>query len=471
MAVELLANASVAEQAVIGSMLIDADCVPDVCSRLRGEDFADQTLRHLFEAARALWLEQKPIDPVTIGARAGMGDLYARIAVALIRDTPTAANVLEYADVVRRDAQLGALQVLGVQIATCRDLDEARTLLSKAAAASADSREDRCHSWAELTHAFIAALQRPAEEYFDLGIPELTKAAKMRRGQYVVLGAYNSVGKTALALQIAYGMAASGKRVGFFSLETDSLLLTQRIFAQQTETRMVVYQERRLSQDAWRRVSELSEASYDYPLYLIDAAGFSPDDIRAYTLAHRFDAVFVDYVQLLAPGDNPAQELRSVSMRLHTMAQQLGVTVTVLSQVTLPARDPKTRTRPPLRKEHLRESQQLANDADIVLLLDLSDPDDYESNRVLLMDKNKDVGQGRMLLAFDGPRMRFSYLPPFEGDDERASRERTDSMDANRGRRAEKRRKQEAERTALEAAFRELEGGADDLPFAEEMPL
>lgn len=455
------------EEAVVGAILIDPDGVlPPLVEALRGEDFSDPTLRHLFEAARDLFLAKKPVDPVTIGAAAGASEEYGKLASGIMARTPTAANVMEYAEIVRRNAQLRELQSVGWALSQCCNVTEARELMSRAAAASSDRRDTGCRSWQDLAKAFMAELDQPPDEYLELGIPELTKAAKIQAGQYIILGAYNSVGKTALALQIAFSMAASGKRVGFFSLETQDRLLARRIFAQQTGASLSRIQEHRLWDEEIRRSADLVEDSWDYELMFFQAAGFSPADIRARTLSQRLEVVFVDYVQLLASSaENPVQELRSVSMQLHTMAQQLGVTVVALSQVTLPEKSRKTGVRPPLRKENLRESQQLANDADVVLLLDLSDPEDYESNRVLLMDKNKDVGQARLLLAFDGPRLRFSYMPPFRDPRQQAAEDRNRTMDENRS----KRRAAEAARQEFvdeqEAAFRELEGGKEGLPF------
>ena len=455
-----------AEEAVIGAILIDAEhALPPLAEQLRPEDFSDPTLRHLFAAALELFLARKPVDPVTIGAAAGAGDEYGQIAAAIMERTPTAANAAEYAAIVQRRARLRALQAAGLDLAQCRDLEDARALIGRAADLSADSRRGESRTWRELAMAFMASLDDEPDEYLELGIDELTKAARVQAGQYVILGAYNSVGKTALALQMAFSLAASGRRVGFFSLETQDMLLARRIFAQQTETRMSAIQAHRLSEEEVRRAADLVDGSWDLPLEFFQAAGCTAADIRARTLSHRLEAIFVDYVQLVAAeGETPQLQLRKVSMALHTLAQQLGVAVFALSQVTLPQRDVKGR-RQPLRKEHLRESQQLANDADVIFLLDLSDPDDYESNRILLMDKNKDVGQARMLLRFDGPRLRFSYQPPLEDADETARRERSGKMDANRAERREKAAAKAAEREARENGFRELEGGAEDLPF------
>ena len=455
-----------AEEAVIGAILIDGEAVlPELMQTLRAEDFSDQTLRHLFEAAAALWTEKKPVDPVTIGAALGMSDSYGQIAAEIMERTPTAANAMEYAKIVRERAQLRALQSTGWALTNCTTLAEARELFSRAATLSGERSSMRSRKWRDLAMEFMATLDAPPDEYLTLGIPELTDAARVQRGQYVVLGAYNSVGKTALSLQMAFALADSGLRVGYFSLETADKLLTRRVFAQQAQTRLRAIQEHRLTKEEVLRATAVTEKSWNYELELIEAAGSTVAEIRAATLAKRLEVIFIDYVQLLTTGDNIVQELRGVSIALRTLAQTLGVTVVVLSQVTLPQRDPKKKQRPYLRKENLRESQQLANDADVVLLLDLSDPDDYEGNRILLMDKNKDVGQARMLLKFDGPRLTFSYIPPLRDSDQQKADERNETMDRNRKERQEK--EAAKAKTALDGqeTFEELPDDGGPLPF------
>lgn len=455
-----------AEEAVIGAILIDGDAVlPELMQTLRAEDFSDQTLRHIFEAAAELWSAKKPVDPVTIGAALGVSDSYGQIAAAIMQRTPTAANATEYAAIVRERAQLRTLQSVGLSLANCSTLDEARELFSRAATLSGERGSMRARKWRDLAMEFMSSLDAKPDEYLSLGIPQLTDAARVQRGQYVVLGAYNSVGKTALSLQMAFALADSGLRVGYFSLETADELLTRRVFAQQAQTRMRAIQDHRLSKEEVLRSTEVTERSWNYELELIEAAGCTVAEIRAATLAKRLEVIFIDYVQLLTTGDNITQELRGVSIALRTLAQTLGVTVVVLSQVTLPQRDPKKKQRPYLTKENLRESQQLANDADVVLLLDLSDPNDYESNRVLLMDKNKDVGQARMLLRFDGPRLTFSYLPPIRDSEQEKADARNAIMDANRAKRQEKEAAAGKDAIDGQGTFEALPDNGEGLPF------
>lgn len=463
-------NFPATEAAVIGSLLIDPDrAMPELARQLQPEDFSSAPLRHLFEAARELYLAKKPVDAVTIGAQAGDQKNYVGLAQALMEATPSAANVKEYAAILRQEAQLRALRSIGLAISTSADLAQARELAEKAAEISADRRAERGAQWKDLALAFVTALGDEPQPFLPLGIDELSRAARVRPGQFVILGAYNSVGKTALALQMAFALAKAGHRVGFFSLETANTLLAQRVFAQQTSIKMTDLQDHSLTDAENRRLIDLGQDSWTYDLRFYSAAGWSPDTVRAHVLADRLEVAFIDYVQLLAaPGDHPALQVRTISMALHTMAQSLGVTVFGLSQVTLPERNPKTGKRPPLRKENLRESQQLANDADIVLLLDLVDPDDYEGPRTLLMDKNKDVGRGFMTLTYMAPFLRFSAAPPntVEENEKEASRKRVEAMDRTRERKNEKRRAAVRKREEDDAAFAAMEAGEakEELP-------
>ena len=456
-----------AEEAVIGAILIDGEHVlPAVAEQLRAQDFSDATLRHLYEAARDLFLQQKPVDPVTIGAASGAGEEYAAVASAIMARTPTAANAVEYAGIVRQNARLRALQDAGMAIIQSRSVDEAFGRLRDAEGLLAERENAKIFRYREMAERFLARMDDPKPaDYLDFGFAQLNEQVKISQGRFGLIAAESSVGKTALALQIALGIARGGKRVGFFSLETSAPDAMDRIVAQTTDAPLPAIKRKRLD-DAWlRAITREIEASWDLPFELIEAAGSTVADLRAITLQRRYDVIFVDYVQLLqAEGDNPAQQVRAISMDLHRMSQQIGVTVVGLSQVTPPPRDAKGR-RPELSKDNLRESHQLIHDAEFILIMDLSDINDYQSNRILKVDKNKDGPCCRMLLRFDARHMRFEYQPPVEDPDEAASRVRTEVMDRHREERAEKRAARKAARDAQESAFRELEGGKEGLPF------
>lgn len=453
-----------AQVAVVGSLLISPECAGSVFSQLQEQDFADGTMRTLFGALRALWLAQTPIDPVALIHR--VGEAYTQTLADVMAQVPTAANVEEYARIVRAEAQLGRMRQLSLQILEARSPDEAAEMLRQAEGLLAERQSTAIRSYGEMAQDFLDRMgdKRPAD-YLDWGFPQLNEKVSISQGRFVVLAAESSVGKTALALQLALGIARKGKKVGFFSLETSSADAMDRIMAQTADVPLPAIKHKRLGEEYEKAMAREIERSYSLQFELIEAAGSCVEDVRAVTLARRYQVIFIDYVQLLsAPGDNPAQQVRTISMELHRMSQQLGVTVIGLSQVTPPPKDAKGR-RPELSKENLRESHQLIHDAEAILIMDLSDLNNYQSNRILKVDKNKDGPCTRMLLRFDARHMRFEYQPPVEDSETQASRERIEAMDRNREERNAKAARKRAERKAQESAFEELEGGKEDLPF------
>lgn len=449
---------------VVGSLLLAPECAGAVFEKLGEADFSDPTARTLFSALRGLWLEQKPLDSVMLLSR--VGEAYTEAIADVMKRTPTAANVMEYAELVRSDALLGRIRALSLRILDCRTGEEAAAALREAEGLLADRQSAKVKRYSEMAQEFLDRMndKKPAD-YLDFGFPQLNEKVSISQGRFVVLAAESSVGKTALALQLALGIARKGKRVGFFSLETSAPDAMDRIVAQTADVPLPAIKHKRLGEELERAVVKELERSYALPFELIEAAGSTAEDLRALTLSRRYEVIFIDYVQLLrAEGENPAQQVRAVSMALHTMAQQLGVTVIGLSQVTPPPKDAKGR-RPELSKENLRESHQLIHDAEAILIMDLADIKDYSSNRILKVDKNKDGPCCRMLLRFDARKMRFEYVPPVEDPDAAAARERAAVMDRNREEKAAKSAEKSRKRRAQEDAFEALEGGKEGLPF------
>jgi replicative DNA helicase len=458
----------VAAKAVLGAMLIDARCVPSVMDVLRAEDFDDSLDRRIFETFRELYLDRKPIDPVLVEAALG-GEVYHNSLAQLMLDTPTAANVLEYARILKDQNKLRQIQAACLEIASSSvTLEQAKALLSEAAALLVDHQADRDLSYGELLQDLLdRQSDKTPPDWLDWGIPALNERLMIGPGRFVVIGADSSVGKTALALQFALSMAKAGKRVGFFSYETSLPDATDRLAANDADVSLRQLKQKRLSRQDLARIVDAGGRGEKLPLRILETARYTTEHIRAKTLSRGFDVIFVDYVQLIPSRARDRYEaVTQISMALHRLAQDLKITVIGLSQVTVPELDKKGNRRY-ISMDDLRDSRQLKQDADAVLLLDLSNVKDRSSNRVLIIAKNKDDAIGRIVLSFDPHHMRFAYVPPVEGTEEKASRERVEAMDRNR----EKRLRKEAEknRTALDGqgVFHEMSDEEDDesLPF------
>ena len=392
-----------AQMSVIGALLIDPErCIGDVMQAVAPDDFTGE-LRTVFEAIRSVWAAGKRVD--TVVALEALGDGYRDLLRRCMQETPTVANVMTHCEVVRGQSALQALRGIGLRLTGATDAAEAREILSEAQTLMAERQGLRGRPVSQLLADFLSWVSSPAPaEYLPWGIRQLDETVTAERGDFIVLGADSSVGKTALAVQLAWAQASKGRRVGFFSLETSGLKLTRRLVAQRARIPMSAIKDKSLSEEQIKDVISLGSASNRVPLIIYDAAGVSVDELRAAVTADRLEVIYIDYVQLLnAPGRERWEIVTAISMALHTMAQQLGVAVVGLSQIT--AGDKKTKASP--GKDDLRESKQLKQDADLILMMSLADPEDNTSLRWLKIEKNKDGPLGSVCLRFDPEHMDF----------------------------------------------------------------
>lgn len=399
-----------AEQSVIGSLLIDPRCAGLVFEKLRPENFSDATHRTLFSAAYRVFLEGKPIDPVIVCDAAG-ARAYERPIAEIMQLTPTAANVEEYAEIVKDQSRLRQLNTLGMQIASAESYEEGLKLLAKAESLLTQSPMRKASSYTEMINEYLDRQTRDEPpNYIDWGIPALNRL-RVSPGHFVVLGADSSTGKTALALQLAVNIAKRGKRVCFFSYETNRMDAIDRILANTADVLMDRSKDRKLSNKDFAKVYDEGDLSAQVPLTVIESGEYTIDELRAETLAGRYEVIFIDYLQLIPTTlrQKRSDEVAAISMALRSMAQRLGVTIVALSQVTPPDKDSKGKRRH-LTRDDLRESKQLKMDANEILMLDYEDTSKSFGTRVLIVDKNKDGALGQIRLGFDPQHMRFYVL-------------------------------------------------------------
>ena len=403
-------NRLAAQFSIVGSMLIKPACVGEVLDLITEDDFVYESMRDIFRCMHELFNNGEAIDPVIVDKRTG--SKYTETLVECMRTTPTAANVLEYCKVLKEEAELIRLKDMAARIMEAHDADEARKIYADSMNLAAGRTRWRRMEIRDALGALLDRLHDPdPPKFIRWGLPVLDNnlLVKSNRGKFIVIGAESSVGKTAFALQLAFSMAATGKRVGFYSLETDEETAYDRVFVQRAKIKLRELQKKNVSDQEYRRLSELGDALYKKPeLYMeiIECAGASTAEIRTDILIHRFDVVMIDYVQLMrAKGEQRSTIVTNISMELHTLAQELGVIVVGLSQLTPPPGqkyDPNRLN----RKEDLRESKQLINDADVIMIMSRTDADN-PNFRELVIDKNKDGACGTVQLDFFPEFMRF----------------------------------------------------------------
>lgn len=386
-----------AQYSVLGSVLISPEVTPRVMSGTSEQDYSG-ACRTVFLAIKKLFLSGAAIDPVSVSG--ALGPNYRDFLVQLMQITPTAANIDAYITLCREQSRVAAVRELAQKMAVADTSEKLRPLLEKASGLMADKPNLKITTMADALASFMQRhTQKP--DYLTWPVPELNDQIYGELGDFFVIAGSPSTGKSAWALQCAWHWAKQYK-VGFFSLETSSEKLFDRQMAAAAQINMEVIKRNVLSQAEWDKVCGMNPEITARNLELIPAAGMTPADVRAVTMMRGYQIIFIDYLQLLAAsGDNRTAQVTSISIALHTLAQSMGVTVVALSQLAR-----KKEGAPSM--SDLRESGQIEQDADMVMILSLEKKDDSSGNRILHVAKNKEGICPKVMLAFDGKHQTFS---------------------------------------------------------------
>jgi replicative DNA helicase len=424
-----------AEQSVLGSLLIDRDAIIQVAPILKHEDFYQPSHGLIYQAISDLYTRQEPTDVVTLTDELNRRDKLESVGgvsylTSLVSVVPTAVHVEYYARIVERTATLRRLIDAGTKVVGIAFREGIDTLeaLDEAEQAVFDVSQNR------VPRGFTP-IKDVLDELFDqmtegggrvLGVPTgfigLDRVlGGLQRSDLIIIAARPSVGKTALALSMAYNAAVSHKKiVGFISLEMSAQQIVQRLLASETGINSHRLRMGQINDDEWSAVSraygKLSEASV-----FIDDGGISTvNDVR--TKARRLQAEYgldllvIDYLQLMQSrrSDNRVQEISEISRGLKQLARELDIPVVALSQLSR-AVENRSDHRPLL--SDLRESGSIEQDADVVMLIYREDRYDTETNRKGIAEiniaKHRNGSTENVSLRFFEATTRFADFEPY----------------------------------------------------------
>ena len=388
-----------AQVSVLGVALIAPELVGAILAETGEEDFPTAEALTVYRAVRELFISGRAVDPVTV--RGLVGKEYDPFLIQAMDLAPSQYAWREHVELLHVQARMHALRSMAERLMLCTDPDAAADIVGKMSGALCARRGVR------IVGAKEGFVERQAEkrEYISYGIGALDRRVFTQKGDFVVIGGRPSAGKTALAVNFAYRMAMR-YRVGFFSLETSADKIYDRAvsFAAQVEFGRIKRQE--LTEDDWHALNYSRAKIENGQFDVIEASGMSVQDIAAIALERRYEIIFVDYLQLVrAGGKNRTEEVSRISMDLHTFAQRNGVTVIALAQLSRPERTQEA-AKPPTMAS-LRESGQIEQDADVVMLLYLENAASPGGDRKLRVAKNKEGGTGVLTLGFAGMYQAF----------------------------------------------------------------
>lgn len=389
---------------ILGHMLVYPEHVGEIMTRLTAEDFDSLPTRGLFEAISRLHFAGNPIDPVTAAREAGEG---YEVAVETSLNHTTSDGIY-YCGLLREGVQLNRIHSCAAALA------ESATLAAAGQTIDQLNRLVSLRTRAEIVTAhdaaadFIRRMSRETKpEYLSLGMPELDKLLFIEPGDFVLIGGQASSGKTLLSLQFALTLAEK-YRVGYFSLETNSRKLTDRVISHMAQVPLEAIKEGCLDPEQARRASAASRRFAKMPVDIIRAGEMSVRDIQAITLNRRYQVIFVDYLQIVpSQGKTRYEQVTNVSIALHTMSQAHDIAVFALAQLSRPEKNREGKLIPPSMTA-FRESGQLEQDADVAMILWPDDPKSNRSGRQLKIAKNKDGGRDTFSLDFNGATQTLS---------------------------------------------------------------
>ena len=379
-----------AEQSVLGSILIDSRCVADVIGILRPEDFSLQQNREIYETVYTMFNFSETIDPVTVLEKMRQLGLYhdnSRDYVQqLMEITPTAANAVRYANIVRDKAMLRGLADASTDISEMV-YDQVGTpseiLESAEKKIYALRKGERGDSLEHVGVTMLKVFDRLTElSQSDSAIPGMSTGLRdldkkingLNKSDLFLIAARPAMGKTAFALNIALNVAKKyNKTVAVFSLEMSREQLAMRLLANESFVELGTLLTGKLTDEEWTKLAMASAALSQTDLRVDDNPSITVAEINA--KCRRLDnlgLVVIDYLQLMQgsgygkASDNRVNVVSDISRSLKIMAKELNVPVICLSQLS---RGPEGRTDKRPMLSDLRESGAIEQDADEVLFL------------------------------------------------------------------------------------------------------
>lgn len=413
-----------AQNSVLGSALIEPDLIPKVIQQTRRSDYSGPC-QTIYDAMVKLFQSGSPVDVVSLANILGRD--YKSYLAQLMNVTPSAANIDYYIKLCREQAKVMQVKSLAAQLSGAESSDDIRKLLEEANGLMVDKPTLRITTMADALKSFMTR-HTGTVKYMTWPIRELNDHLYAEPGDFILVGGFPSSGKSAFSLQCAWHWARDAK-VGFFSLETSSEKLFDRQMAAVAELSMSDIKRNALSSGDWDKVAALAPEITARNLELIPAAGMTPADIRSVTTMRGYKVIIIDYVQLLqGSGGNRTEQVTNISLALHRMAQDMQVTIVALSQLKRKGDDSTPES------SDLRESGQLEQDADIIMMLKLEHKDQPGGNRELFVTKNKEGECFKTLLAFEGKHQTFTKahrtgetLSKLKADGKRIQRQRREA--------------------------------------------
>ncbi|MBO5211304.1 MAG: replicative DNA helicase [Clostridia bacterium] len=435
-----------AEQAVLGSIIIDPACFNDIAVNMKSDFFYIPQHKEIYKTLAAMYELSQTIDFVSLLEKLKKNGVYddaggKAYLTQLVQTVPTSANVLTYAAIVRDRYYARALMTAAQSIIKDinEDSEDADKLISAAEQKIYDIRQGRevsglTHIKSVIeneTYTRLNNISNPETRSDYIGIPtglgELDRMITgLNKSDLLILGARPGMGKTAFALNIARNVAVDQKKtVCFFSLEMSRDQLAQRLLSSEAGIPSAKLRTGELDPDEWTRLAQAGDVLSKAPIYLDETSGITVQEMKAKLLRmKKVDLVVVDYLGLMKSAkrtENRVQEVSEITRNLKIMAKDLKIPLLVCAQLSRGTESKGGSHKPALAD--LRESGSIEQDADIVMFLyrekyydneKKDDEDKGDPNKAeCIVAKNRHGEIGSIDLYWNGQFTRFTSLDSY----------------------------------------------------------
>ena len=435
-----------AEQSVLGGLLLEASALDKITDLVNDDDFYRQEHRLIFRQITRLSEQAKPVDVITVAEAleiAGELDKVGGLPYlgGLAQNVPSAANIRRYGEIVRERSIMRKLAEVGSDIAssaynpTGRDaaqlLDEAESKVFEIAEAGSKGKQ----GFVAMPPLLTEVVERIETLYGRDNPSDITGTATgftdldrmtsgLQPGDLIIIAGRPSMGKTALAINIAENVAMDSKLpVAIFSMEMGATQLAMRMLGSVGKLNQQDLRTGRLQDDDWGRLTHALGKLNDAPIHIDESAALSALDLRArsrrlHRQSNGLGLIVVDYLQLMSSNvgkasENRATEISEISRSLKALAKELQVPVIALSQLNR-SLEQRPNKRPVM--SDLRESGAIEQDADLILFIyrdevyNNDSPDKGKAEIIIGKQRNGPIGM--VALAFRGEYTRFDNLAP-----------------------------------------------------------
>lgn len=428
-----------AEQAVLGSILIDKNAIFKVADVLLPQDFYSPVHEKIFETILELYEKRQPIDILTLTERLKEKELLKEIGgsaylAELTNQVSTASHVEHYTALVKekkvlRDLIQASAEITENVFAPEKDVEEILDDIEQKILSI--SQKSMAQNFVPLKEELRSAYERIEKLHeggsklrgIPTGFRQLDNLLSgLQKSDLIVLGARPSLGKTALVLDIARQAALlSGQAVGIFSLEMSREQVIDRLISAESQIPLWKLRTGRVSDDLdFQMIQQALDKLSQAPIFIDDTP--SPNIMQMRSMARRLEVehdlgfLVVDYLQLIAPRNNfesMVQQITQVSRGLKALARELNIPILAVSQLSraIDQRDNKTP-----RLSDLRESGSIEQDADVVLFISRKDrdridlPPEEQNVAEILVAKHRNGPLGTVRLRFDPERVSFREI-------------------------------------------------------------